>query len=351
MAGGRYTEGSVFRHVSGLSITSAIGLFAIFVVDLVDVFFISILGEPELAAAVGFAGVGLFFGAAICIGLAIAISTTVAQSIGSAASGGSAACDVAEAGEARRLATHGLLLSLCLTVPLTVLSVVYARELLALTGAQGRPLDLAVGYFRIVGASLPILGLAMAATSLLRATGDGTRSMWSTIIAGLVNAVLDPLFIFGLSLGLSGAAAASVLSRCTVAGIALAAVMKRHGLIGRPVASRFFGDARELAGIAVPSLITNLSTPIGSAWVTSRLAGTSIAHWSPECSREDTRETRSDAARTECRAVAEAPSPMSVRGLCRRHDDWRSILSVRFTLDAMHSRFTSQSLHFAGVRA
>lgn len=71
-----YTEGSVFRHISSLAITSAIGMFAIMIADLVDMYFISILGQPSLAAAVGFTGLGLFLGASI------AVSTQVAQALG-----------------------------------------------------------------------------------------------------------------------------------------------------------------------------------------------------------------------------------------------------------------------------
>ncbi len=209
--GSSYTQGSIFGHVSTLSITSAIGLFAIFAVDLVDVFFIAMLGQPELAAAVGFAGTALFFGAAICIGLAIATSTVVAQAIGAG-----------HTREATRLATHGLLFSLFLTVPLTLLTLWFAADLIALMGASGETLQLATHYFRIVGASLPVLGLAMAGTSLLRAVGEARLSMWSTIIAGIVNAVLDPILIFGFDLDLTGAATASVLSRFTVAGMAVA---------------------------------------------------------------------------------------------------------------------------------
>ena len=256
-----YTRGSIFRHVSGLSITSAIGLFAIFAVDLVDVFFIAMLGHPELAAAVGFAGTALFFGAAIGIGLSIATSTVVAQSIGA----GTRA-------EAARLATHGLLFGLFLTVPLTVLSLVHARSLLALLGAEGETLDLAVVYFRIVFASLPILGIGMAGTSILRAVGEARLSMWATIIAGLVNAILDPIFIFGFGLDLAGAATASVISRCTVAGLALYYIISRHQLLQRPRAVELPADLRQLSGIAVPSLITNLAGPLGAAYATTQMA-------------------------------------------------------------------------------
>ncbi|MGQ7846157.1 MATE family efflux transporter [Granulosicoccus sp. 3-233] len=256
-----YTHGSVFRHVSGLSITSAIGLVAIFAVDLVDVFFIALLGHPELAAAVGFAGTALFFGAAIGIGLSIATSTVVAQAIGAA-----------NRDEAARLATHGLLFGLCLTVPLSVLSLVFARELIALLGADGETLELAVVYFRIVVASLPILGIGMAGTSLLRAVGEARLAMWATIIAGLVNAILDPIFIFGFDLDLTGAAMASVLSRCTVAGLALYYIVSRHQLIQHPRPTELLGDLRQLRGIAIPSLITNLAGPLGAAYATTQMA-------------------------------------------------------------------------------
>ncbi len=256
-----YTEGSVFGHVSNLAITSAIGMFAIMIVDLVDMFFISILGQPSLAAAVGFAGLGLFLGASITIGVSISVSTLVAQALGED-----------EEEQARRYATHGLLYSLCWTIPITILTLWYAEELLSLIGASGETLQLAITYFRIVGASLPILGFAFVATSLLRAVGAAKLSMWSTIIGGAVNAVVDPLLIFGVGLGLTGAAIASVISRITVAAIALYSVAAKHGLIIKPVWSALLGDFKALSSIALPSILTNLSAPISSAFATAQMA-------------------------------------------------------------------------------
>jgi putative MATE family efflux protein len=256
-----YTNGPIFVHVVSLSMTSAIGLFAIFIVDLVDVFFISILGESELAAAVGFAGIGLFLGAAVCIGISIGISTVVAQSLGAA-----------EEDEAKRFATNGLLYTLVWTVPTTIATMYYAPELLALVGAKEKTLELAVMYFRIVGLSLPLLGFAMAGTSLLRAVGDAKMSMWSTLIGGLVNAVLDPIFIFTFKMGLSGAAIASVFSRLTVAAVAMYGVFRKHELYATTNLRSFLSDAKQLNGIVIPSLITNLSGPIGSAFATAQMA-------------------------------------------------------------------------------
>jgi putative MATE family efflux protein len=274
--GTNYTEGPIFGHISTLSVTSAIGLFAIFAVDLVDVFFIALLGEPELAAAVGFAGTALFFGAAICIGLAIAVSTMVAQAVGEEsildASTQQPPADTTSSPASVRLATHGLTFMVIATTIAMVISLIYAPWLISLMGAEGQTLELAVHYFRIVGSSLPILGLAMAATSLLRAVGEAKLSMWATILGGLVNAILDPIFIFGFSLDLTGAAIASVISRCTVAGFAIYFIAVRHNLLRRPEWSKFGTDIKQLSGIAIPSLITNLAGPFGAAYATTQMA-------------------------------------------------------------------------------
>jgi putative MATE family efflux protein len=158
------------------------------------------------------------------------------------------------------------------TTPAMIISLIYAPWLIGLMGAKGQTLELAVHYFRIVGFALPILGIAMAATSLLRAVGEAKLSMWATIIGGLVNAILDPLLIFGFSLDLTGAAIASVISRCTVAGFAIYFIAVRHKLLQRPNWSKFGGDIKQLIGIAIPSLITNLAGPFGAAYATTQMA-------------------------------------------------------------------------------
>ena len=56
-----FTEGSVLRHISVMTATATTGLMALFMVDLIDLYFLSLLGEAELAAAVGYAGSILFF--------------------------------------------------------------------------------------------------------------------------------------------------------------------------------------------------------------------------------------------------------------------------------------------------
>ena len=70
------------RHVLAMTGASATGLVAMFAVDMVDMYFLTLLGEQELAAAVGFAGTLLFFLISVSIGLQIALGALVARSEG-----------------------------------------------------------------------------------------------------------------------------------------------------------------------------------------------------------------------------------------------------------------------------
>ncbi len=68
----KFLEGNLFRHITVMSLTASVGLMAVFLVDFVDMIFISMLGKAELAAAVGYAGAILFFTTSFGIGMAIA---------------------------------------------------------------------------------------------------------------------------------------------------------------------------------------------------------------------------------------------------------------------------------------
>ena len=77
-----FTEGSTMRHVVTMTSTGAVGLLSIFMVDVINLFYISLLGEQELAAAVGYASTIMFFTISVSIGFAIAATAITAKAIG-----------------------------------------------------------------------------------------------------------------------------------------------------------------------------------------------------------------------------------------------------------------------------
>ncbi|MFN4131278.1 MAG: MATE family efflux transporter, partial [Paracoccaceae bacterium] len=95
----RFVTGSLMRHVVVMSLTSSVGLMAIFSVDLINILYISWLQDPVATAAVGYAGAVLFFTTSFGIGISIAVSAAVARALGQR-----------EVLLARRRATKGLML-------------------------------------------------------------------------------------------------------------------------------------------------------------------------------------------------------------------------------------------------
>lgn len=249
------------RHIVVMSLTASAGLVSIFLVDLADLYFISLLGKKELAAAVGFAGTLLFFNMSMTIGLMIAMSALGAQQIGQG-----------KPEEARRIATSVAVASLIIAVALAAAFWVFAPQMLDLIGAVGETRDLAARYMRIVVPSLPLAALAMVATGLLRAHGDARRAMNATLAAGAVNAVLDPILIFSLGLGLDGAALASVAARLAMAATAIIPIIRHYGGFAPFNGARFVRDLKPIFAIAAPAILTNVATPIGGVIVTRAIA-------------------------------------------------------------------------------
>ncbi|WP_343564707.1 MATE family efflux transporter [Kiloniella sp. b19] len=249
-----------------MSSASAVGLLAVFVVDLVDLFFLSLLGEEEIAAAVGFAGTVLFFTISLSVGLFIGTSALVSQAIG-------AGDDEA----ARRLTVNGMMLGVLCSLVVVSFLWPFLPEVMTLLGAEGRTHQLAVDYLRIIIPTMPLMNIGMQCGAILRSLGDVRRSMRNNVYAGIVNAVLDPILIFGLALGIEGAALATVSARMVMAGVGLLDVFGYHKMGHAFRWSLFFRDVLPLSRIAVPAVLTNLATPLGTAYVTVTMAQFGVA--------------------------------------------------------------------------
>lgn len=251
-----FLTGSTLRHVVAMTAASATGLLAMFGVDMIDMYFLTLLGEQELAAAVGYAGTLIYFLVSVSIGLQIALGALVARSEG------------AQRRElAGRYCTSSLVFNALVSTLISAVSWFYLADLLALLGATGLTHQYAVSYAAILLPNMPILVLGMSMAAGVRAIGDARRSMWVTLIGSGVNAVLDPLFIFTFGWGLEGAALASVVARFVMFGVAWYALVNVHRLPTRISVAEFLADIRPIMTIAGPAVLTNLATPISNGFV------------------------------------------------------------------------------------
>lgn len=258
---GRFLSGSTMGHVVRMTLTGAFGITFVFVVDAANLFWISLLGDPQLVAAMGFAFAIQFFSVSAGIGLMIASTALISRSIGAGARD-----------RARRQATGAAVIAGTIQTSVGLLIVVFRHDLLALAGAQGETAALAARYLAISLPSLGIMAVGMIANGALRAEGDGRRSMFVTLLSGIVAMMVDPVLIYGLRFGLEGAAAGLVLFRCVMLAVALRFAIGSHDLLAAPTRAAIADTARPYLGIALPAIATQLATPVGNYLLTTVMA-------------------------------------------------------------------------------
>ncbi len=256
-----FTQGSIMRHVVNMTSTGAIGLVSIFLVDVINLFYISLLGQQELAAAIGYASTIMFFTVSVSIGFTIAATAITARAIGQ---GDEAA--------ARRRASASLVYMFFLSLLVVAMIIPALPYLLDLLGAKGETKEISLTFMQIAIPSFPLLGLGMCLSGLLRARGDAKRAMYVTLSVGCAALILDPLFIFWLDMGINGAAIAIIFVRLFMLGVGLYFAIRVHNLIGKPRLSSFKNNLKPFMIIGIPAVLTQIATPVGNAYVTASIA-------------------------------------------------------------------------------
>lgn len=122
-----------------------------------------------------------------------------------------------------------IVLSLLCGGILLVLGILAAPQILILMGTPEDVLGQAVLYIRIYFAGIPVLLLYNFGSSFLRAVGDTKRPLYYLMAAGVINVILNLIFVIGCGLGVAGVALATVISQCISALLVLRCMMHMEG--------------------------------------------------------------------------------------------------------------------------
>lgn len=258
----KFVEGNLFRHITVMALTSSVVLMAIFGVDLINMIYISWLGDPTKTAAVGYAGAVVFITTSFGIGLSIVVSALVAQAVGRR-----------DAALARSRATSGMMLGVGSGTVFAALVWIFLPQIAALLGAKAETLAQTVMFLRWYTLSQPLLLICIIGMAILRSHGDARRAMMVTVWGAVALAALDPMLILWAGLGLKGAALAVAVSRLVMTFFVLLPILRHHGGFDRLRWAALRPDVRPLMGIAGPAILTQLATPVGQAFVTRLMAG------------------------------------------------------------------------------
>ncbi|MCK5179038.1 MAG: polysaccharide biosynthesis C-terminal domain-containing protein, partial [Candidatus Omnitrophica bacterium] len=199
------TQGPVTKKLIALTIPMIFAMLSMVVFNLVDTFFVSRLGTKELAA-MGFTFPVVMFIANIAMGFGVATSSLVSMAIGRG-----------DDHQVRRLTTDSLIISFFVVLIFSILGFLSMDWMFRLLGADGETLPLVKQYMRIWYMGSVFVVIPMIGNSAIRACGDTFFPSLTMTISMVINAILDPLLIFGLwgfpRLELEGAAIATVIAR------------------------------------------------------------------------------------------------------------------------------------------
>lgn len=187
--------------------------------NIVDMLVVGNAVGSRALAAIGATGSATFFATALMMGLTTGFTTVVSQQFGAK-----------NAPMLRNAFTSAIYISMGCVMILAVAGVFGAKPLMRLLQTPDDIIADASLYLQIcIGGSVGMV-LYNGATSVLRAVGDSRTPLIFLIITSLMNVVLDLLLVFAFSMGVAGAAIATVISQCLSAVACLVYMYKRFDM-------------------------------------------------------------------------------------------------------------------------
>lgn len=114
-------------------------------------------------------------------------------------------------------------------IVLAILGNIFAKPLLLLMGSPEDVVDLAALYVKIYFAGMPVVLIYNYGAAILRAVGDTKRPLYYLTVAGVVNVILNLVFVIGFDLSVAGVALATVTSETISAVLLIRCMCKMEG--------------------------------------------------------------------------------------------------------------------------
>ena len=275
-----FTEGNINRAIFLLSVPMILEMSMEALFAVVDVFYVSRLNDNDALAAVTLTESMLTLIYSIAIGLSMGVTALVARRVGEK--------DIPAASVA---AVQSLYIGVGISIVISVVGLIFAKDLLALMGASASIIQNCAGYTQwMLGGNLTIM-LLFLINAIFRGAGDASLALRALVISNGLNIVLDPVFIFGFgpipAFGVEGAAIATNIGRGLGVLYQIYHLWKGKGLIKVHV-ENFMLQTKVMANLIRISVGGTLQFLIGSAsWIflvriistfgSEALAGYSIA--------------------------------------------------------------------------
>ena len=204
-------SGSIGKLLFSLALPTITSQIVNMLYNLVDRVYIGHMQPTETVGKLALTGVG------VCLPIIMVISAFAALM----AFGGAPRASIAEGRgdleESERIMGNSMTMLVAVSVVLTVVFLVFAEPMLRIFGASDNTIGYALDYMRIYALGTIFVQVTLGMNAYITAQGFTTVSMKTVLIGAILNTILDPIFIFGLDMGVRGAALATVLSQAVSA--------------------------------------------------------------------------------------------------------------------------------------
>ena len=257
------SEGSIQKSLIRMTTPMIIGMLMLFTFSLVDTLFISFLGTEALTA-ISFTFPVTFTIMSLAIGLGIGASAVVGKYLGRS-----------EYEKAKEASTVINYISLLLATIVVAICWFFMDSIFHLMGASESLMPAIREYMVVWFPGSIMVVCIMTGNSILRACGDTKTPSILMAAAGLINAILDPIFIFGLgpipALGIQGAAWATVIAWGVGFFYLMYILVIQKELVSASLPSRpaMLTSGREMLRIGVPAAGANMMTPLAAGIMTA----------------------------------------------------------------------------------
>ena len=165
------------------------------------------IGHMPVDGSLALTGVG------VCMPLILIVSAFSAFVASGGAPRASIAMGRGNDAEAEKILGGCFMLQAIISVILTAVMLLWSREMLLVFGASENTIGFAMDYMSIYALGTLFVQLTLGMNAFITAQGFATVGMQTVLIGAVLNIVLDPVLIFGLGMGIRGAAVATVLSQ------------------------------------------------------------------------------------------------------------------------------------------
>lgn len=199
-----FAEGKVWKNIIYQSIPLMLAQLVQLLYNVVDRIYIGHLPGADSMALTG-------------IGLAFPLTTIIAAFTNLFGTGGAPLFSIARGAEqekrAEKILGNTFFLLLCSSMVIMAFCLMFRRPVLYLFGASDASYVYADAYLRIYLLGTPFAMLSTGLNGFINAQGFPKTGMMTTLLGAVLNLILDPIFIFSLHMGVSGAALATILSQ------------------------------------------------------------------------------------------------------------------------------------------